>query len=241
MADQAEGQARDIQVFDVAAALASRDAKSGRVDMATSPNSYIAAFGVEPRHGETRVHSHPDSDQILYILKGECTVEGLTGRYVLGANEGVLIPAGVNYGFTNMTEENLVFLSMRTESSGGRRIAYVPSVPSDAGIRLPAEAIPAEEIGTHLYMYALDSRTIGISPRIDDDWNRACVIRMECSFERAGKSLVAVLPERLAYWYRTPDLTDGDYAVTVEPDGRVRVDLSPVIERLALAATPNPA
>jgi mannose-6-phosphate isomerase-like protein (cupin superfamily) len=237
MADQAEGSAADIQIFDVAEALASRDLHSGRVDMTHSPNSYIAAFGVSPRHGETRVHSHPDSDQILFILKGECTVEGLSGRYVLGANEGVLIPAGVNYGFTNMTEENLVFLSMRTESSGGRRIAYVPSVPSDAGIRMPAEAIPAEEIGAHLYIYALDSRTIGISPRIDDDWNRACVIRMEASFERAGNFLVAVLPERLAYWYRTPDLTEGDYTVTMEPEGRVRVDLGPVIERQALAAT----
>ncbi len=241
MADKTEGRATDIQIFDVADALASRDAHSGRVDMANSANSYVAAFGVEPGHGETRVHSHPDSDQILFILKGECTVEGLTGRYVLADQEGVLIPAGVNYGFTNLTEETLVFLSMRTESSGGRRIAYVPSVPSDAGIRLPAGAIPAEEIGTHLYMYALDSRTIGISPRIDDDWNRACVIRMECTFERAGKFLVAVLPERLAYWYRTPDLNDGDYTVTTEPGGRVRIDLGPVIERQALAATPTQA
>lgn len=237
MSEQAESAPKDIQIFDVAAALASRDAQSGRVDMATSPNSYIAAFGVAPRHGETRVHSHPDSDQILFILKGECTVEGLSGRYVLRANEGVLIPAGVNYGFTNLTEENLVFLSMRTESSGGRRVAYVPSVPSDAGIRMPAEAIPAEEIGAHLYVYALDSRTIGISPRIDDDWNRSCVIRMEATFERAGRFLVAVLPERLAYWYRTPDLNEGDYTITIEPEGRVRVDLSPLIERQALAAT----
>jgi mannose-6-phosphate isomerase-like protein (cupin superfamily) len=236
VADQAEGQTPDIQVFDVADALASRDARGGRVDMAKSDNSYIAAFGVEPRHGETRVHSHPDSDQILFILKGECTVEGLTGRYVLGDGQGVLIPAGVNYGFTNMTEENLIFLSMRTESSGGRRIAYVPSTPSDAGIRIPASAIPADEIGTQLYIYALDSRTIGISPRIEDDWNRACVIRMEATFERAGQFLVAVLPERLSYWYRTPDLSEGDYSFTVEPEGRVRVDLGPVIDRVALAS-----
>src|SRR5438552_18029733 len=106
MAAQSEEAATDIQVFDVAEALASREkVGGGRVDMANSPNSYIAAFGVEPRHGETRVHSHPDSDQILFVLKGECTVEGLSGRYVLGAEEGVLIPAGVNYGFTNLTEE----------------------------------------------------------------------------------------------------------------------------------------
>lgn len=238
MPDQTEEVTTDIQVFDVAEALSRRDGHSGRVDMANSPNSYIAAFGVEPRHGETRVHSHPDSDQILFVLKGECTVEGLTGRYVLGDDEGVLIPAGVNYGFTNMTEDNLTFLSMRTESTGGRRVAYVPSVPSDAGIRMPAEAIAAQGIGTNLYAYALDSRTIGISTQIEDDWNRACVIRMECTFERAGNYIVAVLPERLAYWYRTPDLTDDDYKLVIEADkGRVRVDMGPLIDRQAAAST----
>src|SRR5579862_90599 len=103
----------DIQVFNVGQALGSRDGMAGRIDMATSPNSYIAAFGVAPRGGETRVHSHPDSDQILFILKGECTVEGLSGRYVLESGQGVLIPAGVNYGFTNEADNELVFLSMR--------------------------------------------------------------------------------------------------------------------------------
>jgi mannose-6-phosphate isomerase-like protein (cupin superfamily) len=237
MAGESEAPATDIQVFDVAEALAHRDGHGGRMDMATSANSYIAAFGVEPGHGETRVHSHPDSDQILFVLKGECTVEGLAGRYVLGDNQGVLIPAGVNYGFTNLTEDNLVFLSMRTESTGGRRVAYVPSVPSDAGIRVPSESLGSEAVGTQLYMYALDSRTIGISPQIEDDWNRACVLRMECQLERAGNHVVAVLPERLAYWYRTPDLTDGDYRLIAEPGkGRVLVDLSPVIDRQAVAA-----
>jgi len=233
-----EEPTKDIQVFDVVEALASREqVGGGRVDMATSPNSYIAAFGVEPRHGETRVHSHPDSDQILFILKGECTVEGLSGRYTLGAEEGVLIPAGVNYGFTNLTEENLVFLSMRTESSGGRRVAYVPSVPSDAGVSMPAEAFGSADSVTRLYAYALDNRTLGISPEIDDEWNRACVIRMECTFERAGNRLVAVIPERLAFFYRTPDLTDGDYKVTAEPEKRrIRVDLSPLVDRQATAA-----
>ena len=44
------------------------------------------------------------------------------------------------------------------------------------------------------------------------------------------------LPERLAYWYRTPDLTDGDYRLIPEPDkGRVLVDLGPLVDRQALA------
>src|SRR5437762_11142164 len=159
-----DAAAGDVQFFDVAAALQNGDGMHSRVDMAKSPNSYIAVFGVGPRLGETRVHSHPDSDQILFILKGECTVEGLSGRYVLESGQGVLIPAGVNYGFTNEADDELVFLSMRTEASGGRRVAYVPSVPSDVGIKIPAAMLNSQGIGSHLYVYALDSETIGVSP-----------------------------------------------------------------------------
>ena len=234
MADEARQRdpVSEVQVFDVAAALGKSDGLHSRVDMASSPNSYIAVFGVGPRLGETRVHSHPDSDQILFVLKGKCTVEGLAGRYAVEADQGVLIPAGVNYGFTNMTEEPLVFLSMRTEASGGRRMAYVPSVPSDVGIRIPVAQLGAQGIGSQLYLYALDERTIGVSPMIVDDWNRTAAVRMECTYEKSGDSVVAVVPERLAERYRLDDLLDSDYAVTADPNGtRVTVDLTALIER----------
>ena len=62
--------APELRFFDIAAALQAGDGMHSRVDMAKSPNSYIAVFGVGPRAGETRVHSHPDSDQILFVMKG---------------------------------------------------------------------------------------------------------------------------------------------------------------------------
>jgi mannose-6-phosphate isomerase-like protein (cupin superfamily) len=222
----------DIQVFDVTAGLQRSDGRNSRVDLAAAGNSYIAVFGVGPRRGETRVHSHPDSDQILFVLRGECTVEGLSGRYVLEGDEGVLIPAGVNYGFTNLTEEQLVFLSMRTEGNGGRRVSYVPSVPSSVRIRIPAAQLNAQGIGSHLYVYALDSRTLGISPLLLEDWNRACVLRMECTYESDGDHVVADIPERMAFWYRIDDLADTDYVLLPDPDQtRVWVDLTPAIQR----------
>src|SRR5262249_57322398 len=113
------------------------------VDMARSTNSFIAVFQTRPRGGETHIHQHPDSDQILYILEGELTVEGLTGRFVLKANQGVLIPAGVHYGFTNTTERDVVFLTMRTESSGGRGGALFAHVPSGIQAKIPAREITA--------------------------------------------------------------------------------------------------
>ncbi|HZT09252.1 MAG TPA: cupin domain-containing protein [Chloroflexota bacterium] len=229
------GTTDQVQIFDVREALTHQDHLHGRVDMATSPNSYIAVFRTPPRGGETHVHSHPDSDQILFVLEGECTVEGLDGRYTLSQNQGVLIPAGVNYGFTNTTDRDLIFLSMRTESTGGRRVAYVPNVPSDVAVKIPVALIGAKGIGTHVYAYAMDRHTIGISPLLTEDWNKGSLLRMNCIYEKAGDDhIVAFLPERIARWYRLSDLHDGDYSLLPDPDNtRVRVDLTPLIQREA--------
>ena len=166
------------------------------------------------------------------MLKGECTVEGLSGRYEVEADQGVLIPGRRQLRFHQYTEEPLIFLSMRTEASGGRRMAYVPSVPSDVGIRVPVAQLGAQGIGSQLYLYALDERTIGVSPMIVDDWNRTAAVRMECTYEKSGDYVVAVVPERLADWYRLDDLLDSDYTITADPNGtRVTVDLTALIER----------
>ncbi|MPZ15919.1 MAG: cupin domain-containing protein [Chloroflexi bacterium] len=226
-----------VRFFDVADALRERESYGqadipGRVDMATSDKCYVAFFQTKPRGGETHVHSHPDSDQILFVLKGECTVEGLSARYVLAEQQGVLIPAGVNYGFTNMTNEDLMFLSIRTESTGGRRVAYVPNVPSDVQFKIPEMEIGARGIGRELYVYALDRRTIGVSPLLLEEWNRAAILRMNCEYERRDAYTLANLPERMAQWYQVDDVTDTDYRIITDPERtRVRIDLSPIIDR----------
>lgn len=229
--------ADEPQIFDVAEAMKRRDNISGRVDMAKSPNSYIAVFQTRPRGGEAHIHQHPDSDQILFILKGEVTVEGLSGKkYTLRPNQGVLIPAGVHYGFINQTQEDVVFLSMRTESSGGRRVAYVENVPSAVHLTIPAEAISARGIGRHIYLYAMDRATVGISSVLMEDWNKRSLLRMHCEYEKSGDYIVAKLPERLVQWYRIESLSESDYRLIPEDDKiRMRLDLRPLIKRQALA------
>ena len=143
-----------------------------------------------------------------------------------------MIPAGVNYGFTNMTQDQLVFLSMRTEGSGGRRIAYVPSVPSLVSVSIPTERIAAKGLGSQVYAYALDGHTIGISPLLLEDWNRSAVLRMECVYEQAGDGTAVALPERIADWYRLTTLSENDYLLVPDPDNtRVQVDLTPLIHQ----------
>src|SRR5262249_120694 len=151
-------------IFDVAEAMKQQDHLSGRVDMARSPNSFIAVFQTRPRGGETHIHQHPDSDQILYILEGELTVEGLLGRFVLKANQVVWIRGGVHYGFPKKTEGDVVFLTMRTEPRGGGGVPYVANVPWDIQVKIPADEIGAKGFGRHIYVYAMDRSTIGISP-----------------------------------------------------------------------------
>ena len=74
-------------------------------------------------------------------------MEGLSGKYKLTQQQGVLIPAGVHYGFTNEGQEDVHFLSFRTESAGGRRVAYVKNVPSKIHVKIPADAMMAKGIG----------------------------------------------------------------------------------------------
>ncbi len=230
-----KSQSDEVQVFDVGEALKKRDHLSGRVDMAKSPSSFVAVFQTRPRGGETHIHQHPDSDQILFVLKGEVTVEGLSGKYVLRPNQGVLIPAGVHYGFTNETQEDVVFLSTRTESTGGRRVAYVKNVPSDVHLKIPAEAISAKGIGRHIYVYAMDRSTIGISTLLLEEWNKKSLLRMNCEYTKDGDYVVAKLPERLVQWYKIESLPESDYHLIADPDKtKVRINLEPLIKREAL-------
>lgn len=229
--DEAGGRSTDEpQIFDVEDVQQHRQ-RLGRVDMATSPNSYVAVFETPPRGGEPSIHQHPDSDQILFVLRGECSVQGVSGKYVLKPHQGVLIPAGVHYGFTNETQEPLVFLSLRTEATGGRRVGYVPNVSSDVQIRIPASMVDAKGIAK-FYVYAMDRRTLGLSPLLLEDWNRASLLRLNCEHRRSGDSVLAFLPERIARWYRLNDLAESDYRLLPDPENtRVRVDLTPLILR----------
>jgi mannose-6-phosphate isomerase-like protein (cupin superfamily) len=225
--DETATMADEVQIFDVGEALKKGDHLTGRVDMAKSPNSFVAVFRTRPRGGETHIHQHPDSDQILFVLKSELTVEGLSGKYVLKPNQGVLIPAGVHYGFTNTSEEDLIFLSMRTESSGGRRVAYVKNVPSNIHLKIPAEALTAKGIGRHIYVYAMDRDTFGVSTLLLEDWNKRSLLRMNCEYETDNGQVIAKLPERLVQWYKIDGFSDSNHRLIEEPDKtRVRVELT---------------
>jgi len=215
-----------VQIFDIGEALKNREThRGGRVDMASSLRSYVAVFRTPPRGGETHIHQHPDSDQILCILKGELTVEGDVGKTVIKTNQGVLIPAGSYYGFTNTASEEVIFLSMRTESVGGRRSAYVENVSSDLTVKIPLDGINAQGLGPKIYLYTLSRTKIGIAATRLEEWNKKSLIRMDCEHETSGEELIVRLPKRAAEWYELEKLGPGDYEILPQED-RTRVSLN---------------
>ncbi|AUV83739.1 cupin [Salinigranum rubrum] len=92
---------------------------------------------LEPGKGH-ELHTHPDSDEILYVVSGtgEQTVAGDTRE--VGAGEMVSIPAGVEHGTVNTGWETLKLLAV-----------YAPPGPEDVLADLPGcTIVPAGEIPT---------------------------------------------------------------------------------------------
>ena len=208
----------DVQIFDVWEAL--KQGTVGRNDMATGALSYVAIFDTLPKQGELSVHQHPDSDQILFVLKGECTTRGLEGGEVLTPQEGVLIPAGSYYGFANTGEGDLKFLSMRTESTGGRHIRYVADEASGVSITIPHSRFGADPEKGSAEVYVLDHRTIAVSPVLIPEWNRSCVLRSSCVYASVDDDVVIELPQRVAGWYELSELRAGEYRIVSAPGTR---------------------
>lgn len=226
------GSRDEVQIFDAGEVLRSGEIP-GRVGMAISPNCEIVALRTPPK-GELQHQVAPDADDILLVVKGECVVRLPSGEQILKLNQGVLVPAGVAFTGTNLSDEELVLLSMRTGAPEGRP-GYVPNMPSGVKVRVPAADIAAKGLGKHLYVFAMNQRTIGIGINATEEWNLGSLLRMNCVYDRSGDDVFVNLPERMVRWYQVRDLADGDYHIIPDDGTRVRVDLTPLIQREASA------
>lgn len=92
---------------------------------------------LEPGKGHDR-HTHPDSDEILYVIsgKGEQTLADETKS--IGPGEMIYVPKGVEHGTINTGWETLQLLAV-----------YAPPGPEDVLADLPeCEVVPAGETPT---------------------------------------------------------------------------------------------
>jgi hypothetical protein len=220
------GVVDEVQTF-----RAPKSQTESRVDMAISPNSHISTIQVEA-HGEALIPAK-ESDEIIVLVGGSCTIVTPSGAHELREGQGFLLPLGLACQARNGTDAPATLLSMLTK----RTAPYDTNVASDVTVRFPVEFVDGLGLGSKLYAYVMDRRTIGISPLIMEEWNQASVVRMNCKFRREGDTVVATLPERVVRWYGLDDLKDDDYSVTHDRRrSRVRVDLTPGIARRARPA-----
>ena len=229
------GSVDEVQIFDVGQALRTPGDPAEiarRLGMATSPNCDIVVHEVPPGD-ELRLDADPHADQIVFVLRGACGIEGPSGQQTVALNQGVLVTAGVAVRCRNTGDGELALLTLRT-GAGAERPGYVPNQPSGVMIRVPAAEISARGLGRHLYVFAMNQRTIGIGVNATEEWNLGSLLRMNCEYERDGDDILVNLPERMARWYRVRELAEADYRIIPDPERwRVRVDLTPLIEREA--------
>ena len=65
-----------------------------------------------------------------------------------------------------------------------------------------------------------------------EEWNKACLLRINCEFEKQDGAIIAKLPQRMVQWYRIDKLAESDYRLLTEPEKiRVRLDLAPLVKR----------
>jgi oxalate decarboxylase/phosphoglucose isomerase-like protein (cupin superfamily) len=90
---------------------------------------------LEPGKGHER-HTHPDSDEILYVIRGEGEQEVADRTRDIAAGEMVFIPEGVEHGTVNTGWEPLLLLAV-----------YAPPGPEELLAELPGcEIVPAGEL-----------------------------------------------------------------------------------------------
>jgi oxalate decarboxylase/phosphoglucose isomerase-like protein (cupin superfamily) len=92
---------------------------------------------LEPGKGHER-HTHPDSDEILYVIRGEGEQEVADETREIGTGDMVFVPEGVEHGTVNTGWEPLVLLAV-----------YAPPGPEEVLADLPeCEVVPAGELPT---------------------------------------------------------------------------------------------
>jgi oxalate decarboxylase/phosphoglucose isomerase-like protein (cupin superfamily) len=92
---------------------------------------------LEPGKGHER-HTHPESDEILYVVRGEGEQEVADETHAIETGDMVFVPEGVEHGTVNTGWEPLVLLAV-----------YAPPGPEDVLRDLPeCEIVPAGKLPT---------------------------------------------------------------------------------------------
>jgi oxalate decarboxylase/phosphoglucose isomerase-like protein (cupin superfamily) len=108
-------------------------------DVTGSERFSAGVVKLEPGKGHER-HTHPDSDEILYVVRGEGEQEVADETRDISAGELVFVPEGVEHGTVNTGWEPLVLLAV-----------YAPPGPEEQLRDLPeCTVLPPGELPTNV-------------------------------------------------------------------------------------------
>lgn len=106
-------------------------------DVNDSERLSAGVVNLEPGKGHD-IHTHPDSDEILYLVSGEGEQIVADETKEVGPGDMIYIPEGVEHGTVNTGWDTLQLLAV-----------YAPPGPEDVLGDLPeCEIVPAGEIPT---------------------------------------------------------------------------------------------
>ncbi|HXP48680.1 MAG TPA: cupin domain-containing protein [Bacteroidia bacterium] len=74
-----------------------------------------------PSNTKEQLHFHKNAQQFFYILKGVATFYSDGDKDTIGANTGILIPAGTKHYIANETQHELEFLVISQPSTNEDR------------------------------------------------------------------------------------------------------------------------
>ncbi len=83
--------------------------KMQKIGLVESDRFFLDLYCLEPGQAQ-RVHIHPDSDKVYYVLRGRARVRIGEEEGEVAAGQAVLAPAGAPHGVSNGARESLTLL-----------------------------------------------------------------------------------------------------------------------------------
>ena len=89
------------------------DDKMQKIPLFDSPKYFCDLYCLRPGQDQ-RIHTHPDSDKIYFVLRGKGTFQIAGEEKILGPGETVIARPGEAHGVRNAAAEDLVVLVFMT-------------------------------------------------------------------------------------------------------------------------------
>ena len=102
-----------MELKDVCALVSFSDEKMQKVSLFDSENYFCDLYCLKPGQ-EQRIHRHPESDKIYYVIEGRGLFHIAGDERECGDGEAVIARPNEDHGVRNQGTENLVLLVFMT-------------------------------------------------------------------------------------------------------------------------------